>query len=226
MSELADAIVAVSQGVQRLLTSYEVSRNPDELDFLLYQVHKLYRIAAALNGCNNEVLETIGIGLSLLQELQDVVNTDGYAPQLLTETCRGRPRLDIKKEQLEYLLHMGFSCPKIAAVIGVSLSTIRRRMSEYGLCVTELYSNVTDQELDSLVAQIKENFPNCGYRLMEGHLRHQGHRITQARIRESMRRVDPEGVAVRWAATVQRRKYTVCSPLSLWHIDGNHKLIR
>jgi transposase len=158
MSELADAIVAVSQGVQRLLTSYEVSRNPDELDFLLYQVHKLYRIAAALNGCNNEVLETIGIGLSLLQELQDVVNTDGYAPQLLTETCRGRPRLDIKKEQLEYLLHMGFSCPKIAAVIGVSLSTIRRRMSEYGLCVTELYSNVTDQELDSLVAQIKENF--------------------------------------------------------------------
>ena len=135
-------------------------------------------------------------------------------------------RLDIQKEQLEYLLDLGFNCPQIAAVIGVSLSIIWRRMCEHGLSVTAVYSNITNWELDSLITQITENFPNCGYRMVEGHLLCQGHRITQVRIRESMHRVDPEGVAIRWASAVQRRKYSVCSPLSLWHIDGNHKLIR
>ena len=43
-----------------------------------------------------------------------------------------------------------------------------------------------------------------------------------------MRRVDPEGVLLRALTinTVNRRKYQVYAPLALWHIDGNHKLIR
>ena len=111
-------------------------------------------------------------------------------------------------------------------VLGVSLSTIRRRMAEYQLCVSSLYSTITDHELDALVAQIKERFPNSGYRLMQAHVKHEGHRVTQVRIRESLRRVDPEGTALRWATSIQRRKYSVNSPLSLWHLDGNHKLNR
>ena len=43
-----------------------------------------------------------------------------------------------------------------------------------------------------------------------------------------MRRIDPEGVVVRtlMLQTVRRRRYSVPAPNSLWHIDGNHKLIR
>ena len=41
-----------------------------------------------------------------------------------------------------------------------------------------------------------------------------------------MHKVDPDGVVERWRETIQHRKYTVSSPLALWHIDGNHKLIR
>ena len=77
-----------------------------------------------------------------------------------------------------------------------------------------------------LAGRIKLDFPNCGYRMMQGHLLRQGHRIPHARIRDCLHRIDMEGVAIRWATTVQRRKYTVSSPQSLWHIDGNHKLIR
>ena len=150
----------------------------------------------------------------------------GYTPQYLFSGGRGRPRLDIRQQQLEYLLHLGFTCPQIAMLMGVSLSTIRRRMSEYGLCVTALYSTITDQELDVLITQIKHTFPNSGYRLMQAHLCREGHRVTQIQVRESMCRVDPEGSSLRWAAVIQRRKYSVASPLSLWHLDGNHKLIR
>ncbi|KAK1161546.1 hypothetical protein AOXY_G19120 [Acipenser oxyrinchus oxyrinchus] len=43
-----------------------------------------------------------------------------------------------------------------------------------------------------------------------------------------MKRVDPEGVLERALSlhTVRRRSYSVTAPQSLWHIDGNHKLIR
>ena len=43
-----------------------------------------------------------------------------------------------------------------------------------------------------------------------------------------MCRVDPEGVLIRSLelSTVNRRRYQVYAPLALWHIDGNHKLIR
>ena len=37
---------------------------------------------------------------------------------------------------------------------------------------------------------------------------------------------DPEGVTLRWSYTVQRRKYSVYGPNALWHIDGQHGLIR
>ena len=81
-----------------------------------------------------------------------------------------------------------------------------------------LYSTISDRELDDLAEQIKQDFPNCGYRMMQGHLLRHGYRIPHAHIRNCLHRIDPDDVAIRWA--------TVPSPLSLWHIDGNHKLIR
>ena len=98
-------------------------------------------------------------------------------------------------------------------------------MSEFGLSVSALYSFITDLELDELVSQIKCEFPNCGYRLLHGHLMSRSQRVSQARIRESLER-NPQGVAVRWSSAIQRREYAVLAPLSLWHLDGNNKLIR
>ena len=63
---------------------------------------------------------------------------------------------------------------------------------------------------------------------MTGYLAARGVRIQQKRIRESLRRVDPEGTLMRALElnVINRRRYSVPSPLALWHIDGNHKLIR
>ncbi|XP_068695841.1 uncharacterized protein [Montipora foliosa] len=63
---------------------------------------------------------------------------------------------------------------------------------------------------------------------MTGALLSRGIKVQQLRIRESMRRVNPDGVLLRALTihTVNRRTYCVPSPLSLWHVDGNHKLIR
>ena len=46
------------------------------------------------------------------------------------------------------------------------------------------------------------------------------------RVAESLIRVDEAAVAMRWAHVIRRRTYQVAGPNTLWHIDGNHKLIR
>ena len=72
-----------------------------------------------------------------------------------------KPRLDVHKEQLKYLLGVGFSTPQITITIGVGLSTNEvQNMTEYGFSVSALYSEITDIELDSIVKQIKLIFPN------------------------------------------------------------------
>ncbi|XP_033971364.1 uncharacterized protein LOC117470659 [Trematomus bernacchii] len=51
--------------------------------------------------------------------------------------------------------------------------------------------------------------------------------IQRRRVRDSMRRIDPEAAALRaMSQRLHRRAYRVAGPNSLWHLDGNHKLIR
>ena len=46
-------------------------------------------------------------------------------------------------------------------------------------------------------------------------------------MRESLIRVDPAGAAQRaMSSRLERREYSVPAVNSLWHLDGNHKLIR
>ena len=88
------------------------------------------------------------------------------------------------------------------------------------------FSQICDEELDNLVRSAQQSHPNIGIRMLKGFLRSKGHRMQRERIRQSLLRTDPLGVMQRWKETVLRRRYNVHSPLALWHIDGQHKLIR
>ena len=50
--------------------------------------------------------------------------------------------------------------------------------------------------------------------------------MQRSRVRQCLCEEDPLGTALRWNETIYRRKYSVPAPNSLWHIDGNHKLIK
>ena len=138
----------------------------------------------------------------------------------------GRPRFNIPRSQLVYLVENRFTVPQIASIIGVSVRTIFRRMEEYGISISTQYSEITDDELNEVTREIQSAFPMCGNRQMQGHLLSRGLRVQQTRIRDSQRRIDPHGTLVRHLHGIQRRQYKVQAPRSLYHIDGNHKLIR
>ena len=138
----------------------------------------------------------------------------------------GRPKFDSPQQQLSFLVESGFTGPQIASILGVSLRTVRRRMVDYGLSMSNEYADILDGDLEHLVMEIKAEFPTCRQKQMMGHLKSHGYRVQQVRVRDVMRRVDPEGSVMRHLSALNRRRYSVPAPGSLWHIDGNHKQIR
>lgn len=67
---------------------------------------------------------------------------------------------------------------------------------------------------------------DIGYKTVQGFLASESIRVQRDRIRESMHRLNPTRQALRSMTSIRRRSYQVQSPLALWHIDGNHKLVR
>ena len=140
----------------------------------------------------------------------------------------GWPAFQIPKESLEGLLEMQFSILRIAQPIGVSVRTVRNRMSQYGLSIRDMYSSIDNDNLDQEVLAILQSFLNTGYKHMIGYLKSAGVRVTKNRVGEAMRR-DPVGSA--WALTfclqtIWQRNYNIANPNALWHIGGHHKLVR
>ena len=86
----------------------------------------------------------------------------------------GRPRFDIPQEQMIALVENCFTGPQMAEIVGVSLSTIRRRMVLFQLSVSSEYTTMSDAELDNIIHEIKREFPTCGNKQMLGHLYSRG----------------------------------------------------
>ena len=92
----------------------------------------------------------------------------GYHIPVAFSGARGRPKIVISEGILNYFFSHGFTATSTSMLLQVSLSTIRRRMREYGMRVQDRYSDISDQELDRIVTSIQHRNPNCGYRMMQG----------------------------------------------------------
>ena len=202
----------------------------DELEGIVTTVELVFRelLVAEVMMDQRGAVECVRMALCFLNELLEVKRRGNRRTQPPTDITGnvGRPRFLVSYEQLEYLIDSHFTVPQIADILGVSQRTVHRRMSEFGLSISGQYANVTDDYLDQVVRSIQNEYPLCGNRLMRGHLLALGLRVQQQRIRESQRRVDHDGSMMRRLSTVYRRVYCVSGPKALYHIDGNHKLIR
>ena len=85
-----------------------------------------------------------------------------------------------------------------------------------------------EADLDAIVMDILQQFPKSGCKRMIGYLLPRGYRVQEKQVRESMRRVEPEFVIEKSILPniIQRRRYSVPSPMALWHKDGYYKLAR
>ena len=127
-------------------------------------------------------------------------------------------------DEVEFLRSLRFSFKEIASILGISRATLYRRLDEEGLSSNCMYSNISDQDLDSYILSIKRSHPNDGERLLAGHLCRLGIVVPRTRLRGSIHRVDPENTAARRSITVRRRAYHAEGPNSVWHVDGMSRI--
>ena len=90
-----------------------------------------------------------------------------------------------------------------------------RKLEEAGIN-TDDHSSMSDLELDNVVIGIKRDYPHDGEVLMQGHLVW----------RKAIHRVDHENTVTQLSSVVKHRIYSVAAPNNIWHVDGNHKLIK
>ena len=201
------------------LESYNVTYN--QFDNTTFRLDWFLGVLDRFSPTNLEDKVIIDRLIAQLQQVKAIVvqlDNDffmGYCPQKIYSQYRGRRSFDIHKERIELFLEYNFSLPQISEILGVSLSTVNRRLKDYGLSVTQTYSTISATELDKITQQLVSEFPNCGYRRMTDFLRARGIHVQQIRVRESMQ-----------FTPISRRVYNVTCLLALWHLDGHQKLIR
>ncbi|KAK3732013.1 hypothetical protein QZH41_016884, partial [Actinostola sp. cb2023] len=218
---------SVINAINDLVSGIDHIKEPSDIGLLSLRVDCINRMLVTLDVPDDIVNSMSAIYEQLvIIEKQHKTSQYHYQAPLRKDGGRGRPTFNISQEQLTFLLDQGFSVPEISSVLGVGKRTVERRLSSFGLSVTGTFSSLNDQELDDIVMSAQQQNPNIGIRMVKGLLQSNGHRVQRERIRQSLLRTDPGGAMQRWRETVRRRQYNVHSPLSLWHIDGNHKLIR
>lgn len=86
---------------------------------------------------------------------------------------------------------------------------------------TGMLSNITDDELDNQIRQLRQHFRRAGLTHLDGMLTSMGYHIPRERIRQSLARIDPVQ-RIFQRIRIRRRTYKVAGPNALWHHDGQH----
>ena len=234
------AAKSVIAGVASTLTEYSTENTCNRLDQLEILNNRLESVCSSFTTLLNnlstdqntfslvsDVLTTLmsiqGMVCNEVERIQSRNDSRSYRCPTHITNRPGRPKYDITKNQLEFLRCKHFSWVNIAKMLHVSTRTLRRK-NELG--IDDNFSVISEEELTRIMEEIIKVTPNIGQSRMVGALRARGLNIQRHRVRECLRRIDPVGTTLRWNPRIYRRKYHVPHPNALWHIDGNHKLIR
>lgn len=87
---------------------------------------------------------------------------------------------------------------------------------------------ISDEDLDIKIKEVVGSNRAIGPNSIRVRLAERNIFTTRQKVRDGCARVDPGGCALRSLErrNIHSRTYKVAGPNSLWHLDGNHKLIR
>lgn len=155
------------------------------------------------------------------------------APKLERSTlsAAGKPSylLNINTNLLQELYANGFTDQEMAEHLSCSRQTVIRRRRALGLLDKRAAKHVhAEEEVRRQVALYLAGRDSLttGQRNVQGWLEANNINTTRDQVRKLMRELDPDGTRLRASVMRKRRVYKVPFPNSLWHIDGQHKLIR
>ena len=137
----------------------------------------------------------------------------------------GRSRLEVEKEDILMLKRLNYSWTRIAEILDISRTTLYRRLQEFNID-TDKFTNIPEQELDQVIKQVRTEHPNTGEVILQGLLAYKNIKVPREKLRTAIHRVDHTNTVSRQSSVVNHRVYSAPHPNHVWHIDGNHKMIR
>lgn len=140
---------------------------------------------------------------------------------------RGRPRKIVDPALLRNTFDPSrrIKLRELARQLKIHPQTLKARLRQNN--IDYQFSTISDDELDILVKEFRQQKPDAGICYLTGFLRSRGLRLQTRRIIASLARIDKLGRSLhcRRFAKIPRCPYKVSRPNALWHIDGHHKLI-
>ena len=106
----------------------------------------------------------------------------------------GRPKIEIDRAWLKDVLSRShnISLERLSQTLLISEHTIWARIWEYGFESKRL-NTVTDEDLNELLRDFKQNRPQSGRQYMIGHLRNLGYCIQRSHVEQSLWRIEGLG---------------------------------
>ena len=123
-------------------------------------------------------------------------------------------KFQISKQLLKNLIKEGLTTNEISKTVCVSERTIYQRMLEYGLKKRE-FSKITDEQLDTEVLALTKEFPFNSELMLAHLLKGRGLYVQRFRLRDSIHRVDKDGIEARTRRRLIRRTYNLKGPSHL-----------
>lgn len=121
------------------------------------------------------------------------------------------------------MLDDGYTISETSEELEMSSRSVRYYMRKCGLSVGSRFSDISTHQLESYVYQIVTENNNLSEVSVRSLLGQMGFKVQRGRVREAIKNTVGHLIQPR---RIRRRKFAVRSPLSLMHIDGNHKLIQ
>ena len=137
----------------------------------------------------------------------------------------GTKQFVIPKILIKNLIDDDLTVKEMSNFLCVPERTVLRCMVEYGLKIRN-FSNISDDQLDSDVLALTNDYSFCGKIILREFLNGKGIIIQRYRFSDSMHHVSEVGIQSRKKGRLKRRVYNVKGANHFWHMDTNHKLVK
>ncbi|KAK9977055.1 hypothetical protein ABG768_018876 [Culter alburnus] len=120
------------------------------------------RIASLLRTETADELKESLIDLKRILLVQNVEQDRAYSAESVYLGVRGRPSINVSKQQIEFLMKQGHTIKQMAKILGCSSSFLYRKTKLLGIPIRKLQTQVTEEELIQHVRRLHSLYPNTG----------------------------------------------------------------
>ena len=123
----------VSSAIREIAATIERLDNPNDVELLKLRLDYVSRMLVTID-VPEEIVNTMSSVYENLERVAD--HTTQYRAQSTSSMGRGRPKTDISREQLEFLVDQGFTAGEMSEVLGVGKRTVQRRLAAFDLSIS------------------------------------------------------------------------------------------